>query len=355
MLSSDILHKSDFGAVVLNLRDGQSVARAAATMQLRIAEVQPEAQIDGFIVQPMASRPGAHELIIGLSEDPMFGPVVMFGQGGTSVEVVKDQALALPPLNTILARELISRTRVARLLAGYRDRPRSNLDAIVKAIIAVQTMAIDIPEIKELDINPLWANEQGVLALDARIRIKAEPRSGTDRFAIKPYPHTLTKKIIDRNGKSFLMRPIKPEDVDALQAAIADSDPDDVRMRFFSALRQLPGRLAARLTQIDYDREMAFVVIDEDTSAGAGVVRLSLDPDRTRGEYAIIVKRDRQGTGLGYVMMQEIISYARSIGVKQVFGDVLNENTSMLTMAEELGFKRTSFPEPGVTELTLEL
>lgn len=355
VLSSDILHKSDIGAVVLNLRDAQSVARAAATMQLRIAEVQPDAHIDGFIVQPMASRPGAHELIIGLSEDPLFGPVIMFGQGGTAVEVVKDQALALPPLNSILARELINRTRVSRLLAGYRDRPRSNIEAIVKTIIAVQAMAIDMPEIKELDINPLWANEQGVLALDARIRIRAEPRAGTDRFAIKPYPHALAKQIADRNGKSFLMRPIRPEDVGALQAAISESDPDDVRMRFFSSLRQLPERLAIRLTQIDYDREMAFVVSDEETGTGAGVVRLSLDPDRTRGEYAIIVRRDRQGTGLGFRMMQEIIAYARSIGVKQIFGDVLNENASMLAMGEELGFKRTASPEPGVTEITLDL
>jgi acetyltransferase len=342
---------------VLNLKDGPAVSRAAATMLLRLADAQPEARVDGFLVQPMASRPGAHELIVGLSEDPLFGPVLMFGQGGVSVEVVKDQALALPPLNEVLVRDLIGRTRVSRLLRGYRNRPPANQDAIVKAVLAIQALAVDIPEIKELDINPLWANEQGVLALDARIRIARESRPGTARFAIRPWPADLVRQIADRDGRPYLMRPIRPEDAPALQASIADSNPEDIRMRFFQALHQLPDSLAKRLTQIDYDREMAFVVFDEAVvpAEGVGVVRLSLDPDRTRGEYAIIVRRDRHGTGLGFRMMQEIIAHARSQGVKQVFGDVLSENTAMLAMAEELGFRRESSPEPGVTEVVLDL
>jgi acetyltransferase len=357
VLSADIVHKSDIGAVTLNLKDGPSVARAAATMLLRIAEAEPDAHVDGFIVQPMATRPGAHELILGLSEDSLFGPVILFGQGGTSVEVVNDRALGLPPLNAVLARDLIDRTRVARLLKGYRNRPPSNVDAIVKAILALQDIAIDLPEVKELDINPLWADDQGVLALDARIRVAKEPRPGTTRFAIKPYPAELAREITDRNGKSYLMRPIKPEDASGIQEAIASSDPEDVRMRFFSGLRQLPDILAKRLTQIDYDREMAFTLVEDidGTQRGAGVVRLALDPDRTRGEYAVMVRSDRIGTGLGLRLMQEIIAYARSIGVKQVFGDVLAENTRMLNMCAELGFERTGSPEPGVVEVTLNL
>jgi acetyltransferase len=355
--SPDIIHKSDVGAVVLNLKDGPAVSRAAATMLLRLASAQPEARVDGFLVQPMAARPGAHELIVGLSEDPLFGPVLMFGQGGVSVEVVKDQALALPPLNEVLVRDLIERTRVSKLLRGYRNRPPANQDAIVKAVLAIQALAEDIPEIKELDINPLWANEQGVLALDARIRIARENRPGTARFAIRPWPADLVRQITDRDGRSYLMRPIRPEDAPALQASISQSNPEDIRLRFFQALHQLPDSLAKRLTQIDYDREMAFVVFDEAAvpAEGVGVVRLSLDPDRVRGEYAIIVRRDRHGTGLGFRMMQEIIAYARSQGVKQVFGDVLSENTPMLAMAEELGFRRESSPEPGVTEVVLDL
>jgi acetyltransferase len=342
---------------MLNLKDGPSVARAAATMQLRVGKVQPEAQIDGFIIQPMANRPGAHELIVGISEDKLFGPVILFGQGGTSVEVVNDRALGLPPLNALLARDLIDRTRVARLLKGYRDRPPSNMDAIVKAILALQDIAIDLPEVKELDINPLWADDQGVLALDARIRVAKEDRPGTARFAIKPYPSELSHDVADRNGKPYLLRPIRPEDAPGIQAAIASSDPEDVRMRFFSGLRQLPDALAKRLTQIDYDREMAFTLVEtvDGREQGVGVVRLALDPDRTRGEYAVMVRSDRIGTGLGLRLMEEIIAYARRIGLKQIFGDVLAENNRMLDMCAKLGFERTGIPEPGVVEVTLNL
>ncbi len=357
ILSTDIVHKSDIGAVALNLKDGPSVARAASTMLLKIAGAEPDAEVQGFIVQPMASRPGAHELICGLSEDGLFGPVILFGQGGTAVEVVNDQALALPPLNAVLARDLIDRTRVAKLLKGYRNRPPSDLNAVIGVLLALQDIAIDLPEVKELDINPLWADDQGVLALDARIRVAREPRPGTERFAVKPYPGELARDITDRNGKRYLMRPIKPEDAGAIQDAVAASDPADVRLRFFSSLRRLPNILAKRLTQIDYDREMAFVVIDEEggRQQGAGVVRLALDPDRTRGEYAVMVASDRIGTGLGFRMMQEIIAYARQIGVKQIFGDVMAENERMLAMCAELGFVRAGTPEPGVVEVTLDL
>jgi acetyltransferase len=357
VLSTDIVHKTDVGAVTLNLKDGTSVARAAATMLLRIAEVQPDAHIDGFIIQPMATRPGAHELIVGISEDVLFGPVILFGQGGTSVEVVNDRALGLPPLNAILARDLIDRTRIARLLKGYRGRPPSNMDAIVRVVLALQDIAIDLSEVKELDINPLWADDQGVLALDARIRVAREFRPGTERFAIKPYPGELAHEIEDRLGRKYLMRPIKPEDTPAIQEAVAASDPEDVRMRFFSGLRHLPDVLAKRLTQIDYDREMAFAVMEEvdGRQRGVGVVRLALDPDRTRGEYAVMVRSDRIGTGLGYRLMNEIIAYARGIGLQQIFGDVLAENKRMLEMCAELGFERSGTPEPGIIEVTLDL
>jgi len=196
-----------------------------------------------------------------------------------------------------------------------------------------------------------------VLALDARIRIRPEERTGSTRFAIRPYPAELSRHITDREGRRYFMRPIRPEDAAQLQEAIQEANPDDVRMRFFQALHQLPDSLAKRLTQIDYDREMAFVVLDEGVTPnkGVGVVRLAMDPDRTRGEYAIIVRRDRQGTGLGFRMMEEIIAYARSCGAKQVFGDVLTENAGMLGMAKDLGFQQTGHPEPGITEVTLNL
>jgi acetyltransferase len=324
-------------------------------MTAAVSKVRPDARIEGFIVQPIVARPAAHELIVGLSEDRLFGPVILFGQGGTSVEVVADQAVALPPLNALLAKDLISRTRISRLLTGYRDRRPADEEAIVNTLLALQDIAIDLPEVKELDINPLWADDRGVMALDARIRVEPAKASGTERFAIKPYPQGLERTVKDRSGLSYTLRPIRPEDAGQLQAMIALCDREDIRMRFFSSLRELPETLAKRLTQIDYDREMAFVAIPA-SGPFAGVVRLAFDPDRERAEYAVIVRSDVKGTGLGYGLMQEMIAYARSLHAKQIFGDVLAENERMLNMCAELGFKRErSESGPGIIQVTLDL
>ena len=358
ILSRDIVHKSDVGGVVLNLADASAVVEAARTMMVNVAKLRPDAHIKGFVVQPIVNRPGAHELIVGLSEDRLFGPVILFGQGGTAVEVVDDQAVALPPLNESLAKDLISRTRIARLLAGYRDRRPADMAAIVNTLLALQDIAIDLPEVKELDINPLWADDKGVMALDGRIRIEPSESSGAERFAIKPYPQDLEQTITDRSGKLYSLRPVRPEDAGNLQAMIAACDSEDIRMRFFSSLRSLPEALAKRLTQIDYDREMAFVAA-KDSGAGSefgGVVRLALDPDRERAEYAVIVRSELKGTGLGYSLMRKIIEYARSIEVKQIFGDVLAENEPMLSMCREFEFRRErSDGGPGVVQVVLDL
>ena len=203
ILSTDIVHKSDIGARRAEPEGRPSVARAAATMLLNAATHDRTRTSTASSCSRWPIRPGAHELIVGLTEDKLFGPVILFGQGGTAVEVVNDQALALPPLNALLARELIDRTRVANLLAGYRDRPPSDMDAIVKVLLALQDIAIDLPEVKELDINPLWADDDGVLALDARIRVAPATSSGTERFAIKPYPADLARPINDRRECSI--------------------------------------------------------------------------------------------------------------------------------------------------------
>ncbi len=369
ILSPDITHKTDVGGVALSLKDADAVRAAAGTMRARARDYNPMARLDGFTVQPMAERPGAIELIAGLTVDDTFGPVVLFGHGGTAVEVLDDKAMGLPPLNATLARDLITRTRVFRLLKGYRDKAAADLDAIATTIMRLGELAADLPELRELDINPLWADRHGVLALDARVRVapaeasKDMPADGASRFAIAPYPRHLERQISDRDGRSYTLRPIRPEDEPQVVAMIERCDAHDIRMRFFSALKHVPRSLAARLTQIDYDREMAFVALAPDDAAMEGaaptiqaMVRLNADPDFDRAEYAVLVRSDRKGVGLGFTLMQAIIDHARAIGVKELYGDVQRDNRAMLAMCTELGFTRTAVPgDASLVEVVLPL
>ncbi|WP_366654062.1 bifunctional acetate--CoA ligase family protein/GNAT family N-acetyltransferase [Fodinicurvata sp. EGI_FJ10296] len=364
IVSDDITHKSDIGGVRLNLQTAEAVGEAAETMSRTIARLRPEARLSGFAVQEMAEMAGAHELILGITGDVLFGPVILFGQGGTAVEVLNDTAVALPPLNTVLARELMSRTRVWNLLQGYRSHPAADLDALAQVLVKLSRLAADLSEVAELDINPLLADDSGVLALDARIRVQARVDPGARRLAIRPYPSDLETDIGSRAGQEFRMRPIRPEDEPLIQDMLAHSAPEDIRLRFFSPLKQLTHQMAARLTQIDYDREMAFVATaapdDLSDVSGAeaiyGVVRISADPDNENAEYGIMVRSDLKGQGLGTVLMQEIIDYARGRGIKSIHGDVLRENTSMLAMAAEMGFtRRQDADDPGVVRVEIDL
>ena len=341
ILSPDITHKSDVGGVALALENAAAVEEAASRMLARVAHLRPGAEIDGFTVQRMASKPDAYELILGLVDDATFGPVILFGQGGTAVEVVRDKAMALPPLNPVLAEDLISRTRISRLLDGYRGRPPADRAAIAGVLMALGDLAADNPEVTELDINPLWADHEGVVALDARVRIQPAKGHGASRFAIRPYPSALEGALAGRDGRSFPLRPVRPEDASLIDDLLAHTDAEDLRLRFLSPLKRLPRQLAARLTQIDYDREMAFVVFADETCANlAAVGRLSEDPDRERAEYAVLVRSDMQGHGVGYALMQQLVAYARMRGIGEIFGHVLRENRGMLDMCDDLGFTR---------------
>ncbi|MFN4228376.1 GNAT family N-acetyltransferase [Parvibaculum sp.] len=357
ILSPDITHKSDVGGVALGLESAEAVSEAASRMVARITHLRPAADLDGFTVQQMVSKPDAFELILGIVDDATFGPVILFGQGGTAVEVVRDKAMVLPPLNRALAQDLISRTRVSRLLEGYRGRPPADLTGIETALMALGDIAADNPEVSELDINPLWADDKGVVALDARVRIKPAKSKGTARFAIRPYPVSLEGELSDRDGRVYPLRPIKPEDAPLIDELLDHTDPEDVRLRFLSPLRKLPRQLAARLTQIDYDREMAFVVFtDRSCKEAAGVGRLSEDPNRERAEFAILVRSDLHGHGLGYALMQELIAYGRRRGIGEIFGHVLRENRAMLDMCDDLGFTRHALEgDPTLIETRLKL
>lgn len=234
IVSPDISHKSDVGGVALNLETPEALNLALKAMHSRVAKQCPTAQITGVTVQKMVHRPGAHELIVGIHTDPIFGPIILFGEGGKATEVIGDRAVEFPPLNMTLADALISRTRIARLLHGYRDEPKANLEQIKLTLIQISQLIIDIPEIQELDINPLLADSNGVLALDARIRIQPAQQSGSERLVICPYPKELEEIISLQSERKVLMPPIRPEDEPAHYELFKHFTPEDIHS--FSSL-----------------------------------------------------------------------------------------------------------------------
>ena len=359
ILSPDITHKSDLGGVMLDLQAPAAVRTAAEAMLERIRSRLPDARIDGFTVQPMVERPGAFELIVGASEDAQFGPVILFGHGGTAAEIIGDTALALPPLNMHLAREVISRARIYGLLEGYRGRPAVAIDEIALTLIKVSQLITDIGEVVELDINPLLADDLGVLALDARLRVRATDRPAAKRLAISPYPSSLEEELALPDGRRFLLRPVRPEDEPAFQGLFAKLSPEDIRMRFFAPKKALSHPLAARLTQIDYDREMALVLAEPGVPGRSdvfGVVHITADPDGERAEFAIMLRSDMAGLGFGPLLMRRMIDYARDKGLQEIVGDVLRENRPMLRLCDLFHFERTPMvDEPGVIEVLLRL
>jgi acetyltransferase len=360
IVSPDITHKSDVGGVALGLSTPQAVRDAAAAMLARIREARPDARIEGFAVEPMFAGAGGCELIVGMAEDAQFGPVILFGHGGVAAEVIADKALSLAPLNMVLAHSLISRTRVYRQLRGYRNRPPAALDAIALTLVKISQLVVDFAEVAELDINPLVADPNGVMALDARVRVKRADRDGQARLAIRPYPTALEEPVPLPGGRTLMLRPVRPEDAPAFIAAFEKLSPEDVRMRFFAPKKALSANFVARLTQIDYDREMALVLSERGASPGRaeiyGVVRIAADPDNESAEYAIIVRTDMKGQGFGYFLMNKIIAYARARGVRRLYGDVLRENESMMKMCREFGFAFHPVAEDGeIVRVELDL
>ena len=358
IVSPDITHKSDVGGVALNLENSESLRLAGEAMKARVAQLCPSARINGFTVQKMVRRPDAQELLLGVSSDRVFGPVILFGQGGKAAETIGDRAIALPPLNLTLARELISRTRISKLLAGYRDQPRADLDAIELTLIQISHLIIDLPEIVELDINPLLADDKGVVALDARIAIQPTTLSGAERLAIRPYPQELEESIALPSGRKLLIRPIRPEDEPAHYELFKHFTPDDIHFRFFGMVKQFPHSEMARFTQIDYDREMAFVATDENEpgkSETLGVVRAIAEPNNRSAEFAIIVSSDLKRQGLGRVLLEKIIRYCRAKGLQELVGEVLADNQAMLNLSQSLGFERHSTIESEIIQVKLQL
>jgi acetyltransferase len=347
IMSRDIVHKSDVGGVVLNLTTSDAVRAAATEILTRAKALRPEARIEGVLVQAMVVRAKARELILGLADDPTFGTVVVFGRGGTAVEIINDKALALPPLDLHLARDLIERTRVSRLLRAYRDVPAVKPDAVAMVLVKLAQMAADLPDIRELDINPLLADETGVTAVDARIAIgRAEPKfkGRLSNFAVRAYPSRWQRHLLIKDEWRIFVRPIRPEDEPLIHEFLRHVTSEDLRLRFFAPIKEFSHDFIARLTQLDYARAMAFVAFDETTNELVGVVRIHSDSIYESGEYAILLRSDLKGKGLGWALMQLIIEYAKSEGLKVISGDVLHENTVMLEMCRNLGFEVKADP-----------
>ncbi|UMY17480.1 bifunctional acetate--CoA ligase family protein/GNAT family N-acetyltransferase [Methylobacterium organophilum] len=362
LVSPDVVHKSDVGGVRLGLTSEADIREAAARMLARVRKLRPDARVTGFAVQPMIRRGGRRELIVGLAEDPTFGPVVVFGRGGTAVEVIDDRALALPPLDLRLAADLIDRTRVSRRLAAYRDVAAADRATLALTLVKIAQLAVDLPQVRELDINPLLAGENGVLGLDARVRIGPLPeRKGAarNRLAIRPYPKAWERSLTLK-GRPIAVRPVRPEDEGLFRAFFERVDPEDVRLRFFAPVRDFSHAFLARLTQLDYARAIAFVALAEDVADDAarmlGAVRLHADANHESGEYAILVRSDLKGTGLGYALMRLMIDWARAEGIARIEGTILAENRAMLAVCRRLGFEaKPDREDPGLIKVSLTL
>ncbi len=358
IVSPQVVHKSDVGGVALGLATPDAVRSAAVRMRQEVARLKPEAVVHGFTVQQMAHRPHAHELIVGMATDDVFGPVLLFGQGGTDVELFGRHAVALPPLNASLASDLLARSGIAPLLAPHRGRPGVNESALLDTLLKVSQMACDLAPLAELDINPLLVDELGVLALDARVRLHLPGRSEYRPLAIRPYPRAL-EETVKLAGTQLLLRPIRPEDGARLKDFYAKAAPQDMRLRFFMARREVPHSELARYSQIDYDREMTFIALapadDQGRQPMVAEVRAVCDPDNRRAEFAILVASAWQGKGLGHLLMGKLIGYLRGRGTGEIVGQCLAQNTAMQALARHAGFEVDSVPIGDTLALRLPL
>ena len=339
-------HARGPGGVMLDLRDGPAVQRAALALADRRAGTAGE----GFLVQRQVGR--ARELRIAVRDDPMFGPAIGFGQGGSAADLLGDTAMDLPPLNLTLASGLIARTRVAKTLGELHDQPAADRDGVADALVRVSQLIVDFPEIAALDINPMFADAGGARAGDAWISLRAQ---GASETAIIPYPAELAEHW-QAGGETFVIRPIRPEDAEAHAALFQRLTPEDIRYRFFSTLRSLQPEQIARMTQVDYDREMAFVAVREATGETAGVARLVREPYTPTGEFAVVVEGSAKGRGLARRLMERITDWGRDQGLTSISGQVLAENAPMLAFVRRLGFTVHRLPdEPDVVEASMAL
>jgi acetyltransferase len=345
ILSPQIVHKSDAGGVILNVKDANSVREAFDTLIERASSYNPNAQIIGVTVQPMVQKRG-YEIILGGKTDPIFGPVVLFGMGGVGVELFKDTAMALPPLNTTLIHRMMEETKIYSLLKGYRGAAPVNMKKLEETILLFSQLLVDFPQIKEIDINPLLINETETVILDARIVIDKETvckeidPHAHDHLVISPYPKRFEKLWTLRNGQNVLLRPIKPEDEPMWLEMFQNLSEESIRYRFFQMLRDTPHEVRVRYCNIDYDREIAIVaeLMKEGRRKILGVSRVSTEPDLKTGEMAFIVGDRWQNLGLGTQIVDYTLDIAMQMGIERVYAIMLPDNYRALSLTKKMGF-----------------
>lgn len=356
--SPDVPRTSLAGGVALNLSSDEEVMDAALSTANNVCDQVPGARMEGYAVQRMCRLAGAHELAVETATDPVFGPIIRFGQGGSMAEVLADRQTALPPLNMGLAQELVSRTRVYRLLRGSGHKAHVNLDAVRLLLCKVSQLIIDIPEIFELEIDPLFVDGDGVVALDAHMRIAWSTTTGTDQLAIRPYPRELEECVTLRDGRHVDLLPIRPEDEPEHWEFVESLSAEDKRFRFFGNVAKLPRAEMVKLTQIDYDREMAFIAKGPDNEGVVrtlGVVRAMVSTDNSEAEFAVAVRSDLKRQGLGKLLMQKIIRYCKARGTKRIVGAALGDNKSMAELARSVGFIVSKDYDEDIWQLDLPL
>ncbi|MEO5658944.1 MAG: bifunctional acetate--CoA ligase family protein/GNAT family N-acetyltransferase [Polaromonas sp.] len=360
--SADISHKSDVEGVALNILSAAGVRDSYAEMMQTVARLKPDARINGVTVQTMARARRGREVCVGLVTDDPFGPVIAFGAGGTMIELINDRAMELPPLNQFLARQLIDRSRVAETLGEWRGAPAVNRDALEQILLRVSEMVCELPQLREMDINPIIVDESGAVAVDARIVIDQASQAASGRannynhLSILPYPARFEQVWPMRGGGEYTVRPIHPDDAHMLQEMMGHLSSESRYFRFISSIVELPPAMLAKFTLIDYDREMALVAVFKQRQGGpdgdiiekeriVGVSRYITNPDQSSCEFALVVADDFSGKGLGSRLMLSIMDVAREKGLSEIEGLVLTKNPGMLKLMKSLGYTVKPFAE----------
>lgn len=337
--SPDISHKTEAGGVRLDLRSDMDVRNAYQKIMESARQYKLAARIEGVSIQPYLADPD-YEILLGAKRDPDFGPVILFGMGGIFTEVLKDTALGLPPMNRLLARRMMQQTKANTLLQGYRNHPPADLEKLEEMIICLSQLLIDFPQIAELDMNPVMIKDGRPAVVDARLLVTPTDVASPMHLVISPYPGENVSRMVTEGDMHILIRPVKPEDAPLFSNLFEVLSPTSIYNRFFGVLRTIQPSILSRFTQIDYDREIALVAIDEDSAIERmlGVARIIGDPDGQVGEIAVLVGDAWQGKGIGACLMRKCLLIAEKRGFKHIYGTVLRENRHMLALARKLGF-----------------